>query len=124
MHGPQYLSVMKAKIQFLDFRYWQFELTCWSAYSNHTKGSLCNYIFDLFLTRELYISLPTTNSHCSTSPASHSNNPWSVISFITSAGNLWASQAVLDIYCCSPKFSSSSSCTIHLVCTIKQTNVK
>ena len=41
IHRPQYLSVMKAMIQFLDFRYLQFELTCWSAYSNHTKDNLC-----------------------------------------------------------------------------------
>ena len=41
MHGPQCLSVMNAKIHFIYFRYWQFDLTCWSAYSNHTKSSLC-----------------------------------------------------------------------------------
>ena len=58
MHGPQYLSVMKANIQFLDFRYWQFELTCWSTYRNHTKlysqhAAYVHYLVKLFLTGEL-----------------------------------------------------------------------
>ena len=41
MHGPQCLFVMNAKIHFMSFRYWQFDLTCWSAYRNYTKSSLC-----------------------------------------------------------------------------------
>ena len=41
MHGPQHPSVTNAKIHFMYFRFWQFHLTCWSAYINHTKSSLC-----------------------------------------------------------------------------------
>ena len=41
MHEPQCLPVMNAKIHFIYFRYWQFDLICWSAYSNHTKSSFC-----------------------------------------------------------------------------------
>ena len=39
MHRPQHLSVMNAKIHFIYFRYWQFDLAC--AYSSNTKSSLC-----------------------------------------------------------------------------------
>ena len=41
MHRPLCLPIMNAKIHFIYFRYWQFDLTCWSAYSNHTKSSSC-----------------------------------------------------------------------------------
>ena len=34
------VCVMKAKTHFIDFRYWQFKLTCWSAYSNLHKKQL------------------------------------------------------------------------------------
>ena len=108
MHRPQDLSAMKANIQFLDFRYWQFELTCWCTYSNHTKlyrqtVAYVHYLFNQFLTGELYISLPIMNTGCSTSSASLINNSWSVISLMTSAGNLWTSQAVHDISSGSPQ---------------------
>ena len=48
IHGPQCLAVMNAKIHFIYFRCWQFELTCWGAYSNHTKSSLCRLFIGPF----------------------------------------------------------------------------
>ena len=62
MHRPQCLSVMKAKIHFIDFRYWQFELTCWSAYSNHTKSSLCR-LFIGPIPYQGIVCFPAQNEH-------------------------------------------------------------
>ena len=59
---PQCLYVMKAKIHFIDFRYWQFELTCWSAYSNHTKSSLCRLFTGPIPYRGI-IHFPAQNEH-------------------------------------------------------------
>ena len=91
------VSLMKAKVQLIDFRYCHFELTCWSTYSNHKKQLMYIYLLDIFLTGELYVSLPRMNTCSSTSSASHTNKSWSLISFMISAGNHWTSQAALTI---------------------------
>ena len=62
MHGPQCLSVMNAKIHFIYYRYWQFELTCWSAYNNHTKSSLCR-LFIGPIPYQGIVSFPSQNEH-------------------------------------------------------------
>ena len=125
MHRPQCLSVMKAKIHFIDFRYWQFELTCWSACSNHTKISLCTLFFGPIPYWGI-VCFPPQNEH----PHFHQMN--------------WLQQQLLVCYriydisreplyfISSPQYIlwfpttsfSSWSCAFHLLCKTQQTNVK
>ena len=115
MHRPQCLSVMNAKIHF-NFKYWQFELTFWSAYNNHTKSSLCR----LFIGPIPYwgiVCFPPQNEH----PLLHQMNQL--------LQQLLVSNHVYDIstgplyLICSPcyilwppTFCSLWSCTIPLLC--------
>ena len=120
-----YLSVMKAKIQFLDFRYWQFELTCWSTYSNHTKGSLCTLcIWPIPYWGIVYF--PAHNEQPLLYQLSQLQQQLLVHYFLLipqqgTSGPLKQSSIYTLV---PPKVSSSSSCTIHLVFKTQQTNVK
>ena len=62
------------------------------------KAACVHYLLDIFLTGELYVSLPRMNSHSSTRSASCTNKSWSLISFMISTGNLWTLQAALTIW--------------------------
>ena len=96
-HRTQCLSVMKAKIQFIDFRSCHFELTCWSTYSNH-KSSLCT----LFIGHIPYwgiACIPAQNEHLLIHQFSQSHQQILVSYFIMiSSGNLWTLQAALTIW--------------------------
>ena len=88
MHGPQRLSVTNAKIHFMYFRYCQFHLTCWSAYSNYTKSSLCTLCIGPIPYQGI-VCFPSQNEH----PLLHQMNQvlqqrWSVMVFMTSTGDL------------------------------------